>query len=62
MYICSTCGKGFSEENILIKHFSKCWKEKNPYHRSKEAPRGIDIETREVNDDIANFFKELSNV
>lgn len=62
MYICSTCGKKFSEENILVKHFSKCWKEKNPYHQPKEAPRGIDIETREVNDDIAKFFKELSNV
>lgn len=62
MYFCSCCGKPYEEEEKLVQHFSKCWKEKNPYHQSKEAPRGVDIETREVNSDIADFFRSLNNV
>ena len=56
MYICPTCYKEFKKEEILVKHFLKCWKEKNPYHKSKSAPHSEDVNTREVNEDIMNFF------
>ena len=59
MYICPTCGKQFNEEEILVKHMSKCWREKNPHLRSKPAPRSEDINTREINDDILNFFNSF---
>jgi hypothetical protein len=59
MYICPVCGKQFNEEEILVKHMSKCWREKNPHLRSKPAPRSEDINTREVNDDILNFFNSF---
>ena len=56
MYICPTCCKEFEKEEILVKHFLKCWKDKYPCHKSKSAPRSEDINTREVNDDVMNFF------
>ena len=56
MYICPTCNKKFNEEERLVKHFLTCWKEKNPYHQSKEAPYSESVETRTINDDVANFF------
>jgi hypothetical protein len=56
MYICPTCCKEFEKEEVLVKHFLKCWKEKNPCHKSKSAPRSEDINTREVNEDVMNFF------
>lgn len=59
MYICPTCGKGFETEEALTKHYLKCWKEKNPNHKSKSAPRSEDINTREVSNDIANFFNSF---
>ena len=59
MYICPTCGKRFAKEEKITKHFLSCWKEKNPYHVSKDAPRGEDKETREVSAEIANFFSSF---
>lgn len=59
MYICPTCNKEFIEKEKLTKHFLSCWKEQNPYYKSKPAPRSADIETREVSNDIANFFNSL---
>ena len=59
MYICPTCNKKFNEEERLVKHFLTCWKEKNPYHQSKEAPYSESVETRTINDDVANFFRML---
>jgi hypothetical protein len=56
MYICPVCAKSFEREDDLVKHFLKCWKEHHPYHQSKSAPRSEDINTREVSDDIQNFF------
>ena len=56
MYICPTCCKEFEKEEVLVKHFLKCWKDKNPNHQSKSAPRSEDINTREVNEDVMNFF------
>ena len=59
MYICPTCNKGFKKEEIFTKHFLKCWKEEHPYHKSKPAPRSEDINTREDNEDILNFFNSF---
>ena len=59
MYICPTCGKQFENDEVLIKHFLKCWKEKNPNHKSKPAPRSADIDTREDNQEILDFFKPM---
>ena len=59
MYICPTCAKEFSEEEVLVKHFLKCWKEKHPNQKSKPAHRSADINTKEVNKDVLNFFISL---
>ena len=59
MYICPTCNYEFEKEENLVKHFLKCWKEKNPNHKSKSAPRGEDINTRVINEDIMNFFSSF---
>lgn len=59
MYICPTCKKEFETENKIVKHFLNCWKEKNPYHQSKEAPHSESITTRQVNNDIMDFFNSL---
>jgi len=61
MYICPVCSKGFKTEETIQKHFLACWKEEHPYHKSKSAPRGKDVEVRQVNDDIANFFERINN-
>ena len=36
-----------------------CWKEQHPYYQSKPAPRSENIETREVSNDIINFFNSF---
>jgi hypothetical protein len=59
MYICPTCSKEFEKEETLVKHFLKCWKEKNPTRQAKSAPRSEDVNTREINDDVANFFNSF---
>ena len=59
MYICPTCNKQFDTEEIVAKHYLKCWKEKNPCHKSKPAPRSEDINTREINSDVMNFFNSF---
>ena len=59
MYICPTCNRGFSTKEGVAKHFLSCWKEQNPYHQSKPAPRSEDINTMEINDDIMNFFNSF---
>ena len=59
MYICPTCGKQYEKEEVLTKHFLKCWKEQHPYHRGKSAPRSKDINTSEVSNDILNFFNSF---
>ena len=57
MFICPTCGKQIEMEAVLVKHMSKCWREKNPTHKSKPAPRSADVNTREIDDELLNFFK-----
>ena len=59
MYICPTCFKEFNTEQAIQKHFLACWKEQHPYHKSKDASRSKDIVTREINDDVINFFNAL---
>ena len=59
MYICPTCHKGFQTEEMIRKHFLTSWKEQNPFHKSKSAPRGEDIEIRKINDDVINFFNSF---
>lgn len=59
MYVCPTCNKEFATEETLVKHMSKCWKEKNSHLKSKPAPRSADINTREISNDIVNFFNSL---
>ena len=59
MYFCPTCGKQSDTEDALVAHYLKCWKEKNPNHKSKSAPRSEDINTVEVSDDILNFFSSF---
>lgn len=56
MYICPVCNRQFKEENILVKHYLSCWKKENPHLRSKPAPRSEDINTREVNKEVEDFF------
>jgi hypothetical protein len=57
MYICPICSKEFIEEDKLVKHYLACWKSKNPQHKSKNAPRSADVETRNVSDEMKEFFE-----
>ena len=59
MFVCPSCKNLFSTETLFVKHFTKCWKEHNPNHMSKPAPRSEDLNTREDSQDILNFFKSL---
>ena len=43
----------------IQKHFLKCWKEQHPYHKSKSAPHSANRETKEVSNDILDFFNSL---
>jgi hypothetical protein len=60
IYICPTCGREFHKKELIQKHFLKCWQEQHPYHKSKSAPKGEDIVTREVNNDVMNFFERIN--
>lgn len=59
MFICPTCRSAFATEEILTKHFLKCWREHNPNHKSKPAPCKGNTTQREMNEDVANFFARL---
>ncbi len=59
MYICPICNKEFDKEEKIVKHLSICWKKKNPYRESKEAPRSEDVVTRTINNDVTNFFNSI---
>ena len=58
-YICPTCNKEFNTEEEVSSHFLKCWKDKNPHHKSKPAPRSENITKIDVNEDIMSFFTSL---
>lgn len=61
MYICPVCKCEFEDEkeSRMARHFLKCWKENNPNHKSNTIEPSETIETREVNNDVMNFFKDL---
>ena len=59
MYICPVCNKEFPTEDIVVKHYLKCWREKHPHHKSKTAPYSEDHNTREVSADVTNFFNSF---
>ena len=59
MYICPICNKSFENEEAIAKHSLKCWREKNPYHKSKPAPRSESITERKVNEEILDFFSSF---
>jgi len=59
MYICPTCGNTFVTEEMITRHFLKCWRKHNPNHKSKPAPCKGNTTQREMNDDVANFFTQL---
>ena len=59
MFVCRTCNKKFNTEELIQKHFLQCWKEQHPYHKGRSAPHSEDIVTREMNDEVANFFEMI---
>ena len=61
MYICPTCNRKFKTGEEVAKHSLSCWRQHNPNHRSKPAPRSDDIVHIEINDDVVKFFKDLNN-
>lgn len=61
MYICPTCQRGFETEQQIQKHFLSCWKERHPFHISKEAPHSEDISNSKNEDIMLQFFGGLRN-
>lgn len=61
MYICPVCKCEFEDEkeSRMARHFLRCWKENNPNHKSNTIEPSETIETRKVNNDVMNFFKDL---
>lgn len=61
MYICPVCKCEFEDEkeSRMARHFLRCWKENNPNHKSNTIEPSETIETREVNNNVMNFFKDL---
>ena len=59
MYICPTCNRLFESADGVANHSLGCWREHNRGHKSKPAPRGADVETREITDELAQFFASL---
>lgn len=59
MYICPICSKEFEIEEQVSKHLLLCWREHNPNHKPKQAPRKEDIVIRKMDPDISNFFNSF---
>lgn len=59
MYICPTCGKGYKTEEAVAKCMLACWRKANPNHKPKPVHQSEDVYTREVNQDIVDFFSSL---
>lgn len=62
MFICPICNKEYKTDAAVAKCFLRCWKEQNPYHKSKEAPRSEDIVRRNENQNVNNFFSQFQGV
>ena len=56
MYICPVCNNLFDTEEDVSKHSLKCWRAKNPNHKSKPAPHSEDKIEREVTNEVLDFF------
>ena len=61
MFICPTCFKKFKTEELIQKHYLKCWKEHNPNPPPSKSVASSDIVTRQVNNDIMDFFERINN-
>lgn len=59
MYVCPICNKEYPTEEAVAKCFLQCWKENNPIHKSKNAPRTEDRVERQCTQEIEDFFKGL---
>ena len=59
MFICPTCNEKYTTEEEIKKHSLACWKKANPYHKSKSAPQGETIVTKNVSNDILDFFNSF---
>lgn len=61
MYICPICKCEFEDEkeSRMSRHFLKCWKEKNPNHKTNSIEPSETIETRKESKDIIDFFASL---
>lgn len=58
-YICPICGQEFIKSEDVAKHSLACWREQNPNHKSKPAPRGEDKNYYEISEDAVAFFDAL---
>lgn len=56
MYICPTCKNVFKDEKTVVKHSLKCWRERNPNHKSQPAPYQENVVKYQMNEEISNFF------
>lgn len=59
MFICPTCNKKCATKEEIKKHSMACWRKANPHYKSKSAPQGETITTKEVDNDILNFFNSF---
>lgn len=59
MFVCPTCNKEYATEEEIKKHSMICWRKANPHYKSKSAPQGETIVTKEVSDDILSFFNSF---
>lgn len=59
MYICPICKRGFETEDKIKRHNLACWREANPYYRSKTPPQGETVVTKTTNESVLNFFNSL---
>lgn len=56
MYRCPLCNKAFPDEDTIVKHSMKCWREQYPNHKSKPAPCKGNTTVREIDPQIEEFF------
>lgn len=61
MYVCPMCHRTFSSESYIKKHFLECWKEQSPGYKSSPAPRSEDVEVREIDSNILDFFNSFGS-
>lgn len=59
MYICPFCEQEFNKSEDVAKHSLSCWRKRHPHHKSQPAPRLEDINIREADTNVFNFFNSL---